>query len=190
MCVPASRRFDTANFPWTLVLRSSKVWRFYFCMYLGHIAFNQHPKRLNSNGLFCCTVRFAGDMKVCITLSFCSYAVINVTVTRVSWESEWRQLFDGLTRVWHITGIQTKCAYEALLEVRKVTHRLWYYLLHQEWGSCIPAECGAAGREWCPSGPSGSSRTARGSSSQTEACGSTCDTNRILISVIALLVLG
>lgn len=114
MCVPASRRFDTANFPWTLVLRSSKVWRFYFCMYVGHIAFNQNPKRLNSNGLFCCTVRFAGDMKVCITLSFCSYAVINVTVTRVSWESEWRQLFDGLTRVWNITGIQTKCAYEVL----------------------------------------------------------------------------
>ena len=30
MCVPASRRFDAANFPWTLVFRSSKVWRFLF----------------------------------------------------------------------------------------------------------------------------------------------------------------
>ena len=79
---------------------------------------------------------------------------------------------------------------KALLEGRKVTHRLWYYLLHQEWGSCIPAEYGAAGREWCPSGPSGSSRTARGSSSQTEACGLTWDTNRNLISIITLLVLG
>lgn len=68
-----------------------------------------------------------------------------------------------------------------LLEVRKVTHRLWYYLLHQEWGSCIPAERGAAGREWCPSGRSGSSRTARQSSSQTEACGSTWNTNSGLI---------
>lgn len=75
---------------------------------------------------------------------------------------------------------------DALLEVKKVNHRLWYYLLHQEWGSCIPAECGAAGREWYPSGPLGSSRTARGSSSQTVACGSTWDTDSIMISMSML----
>lgn len=75
---------------------------------------------------------------------------------------------------------------DALSEVRKVIQRLWYYLLHQEWGSCIPAERDAAGREWYPSDPLGSSRTARGSSSQTVACGSTWGTDNIMVSTITL----
>lgn len=71
--------------------------------------------------------------------------------------------------------------------MRKVTRRLWYYLLHQEWGSCIPAECGAAGREWWPSDPSSSSQIAGGSSSQTAACGLTCRRNHDKRALIFLL---
>lgn len=56
------------------------------------------------------------------------------------------------------------------MEVRKVAGSLFYYPLHLEWGSCIPAECGAATREWVPLGPSDSSPTAGRSSAQTEVC--------------------
>lgn len=67
-----------------------------------------------------------------------------------------------------------------LIEVINVAGSLFYYPLHLEWGSCIPAECGAATREWFPSSPLDSSLIAGGSSSQTKACDLTWMMTKVL----------